>query len=255
MRNSVVHFALAFLVAAVCHAQTDTLTTIAALDLTGEGIPASQLRALSDRLRHELFATGRFRVMERARMQDILKEQGFQVSGCVSTECVVEAGQLIGVQRIVAGSLGKVGTVYTVNIRLINVETGEIERTAVKDCRCSIEDVLTRTLAEAAVELAGAVPPQARESQPDSSAIRAEAESYRQRADSLRSLGAYQDALVAYDRALALDPNFKEAWVGKGLALVVLGRYQDALAAYDRVLALDPNYKEAWSGKGRRCLG
>lgn len=250
MRRLAGHLILACLIAATCHAQTDSRTPIAVLDLTGQDISASQRQTFSDRLRHELFATGYFRVMERERMLDILKEQGFHVSGCISTECAVEVGQLIGVEKIVGGSVSKVGSIYTVNIRLINVETGEIERTAVQDCRCSIEDVLTRTLAQAAAGLAGTVPPPAQESQPDSGAIRAEAESYCQKADSLYWVGAYQEALVASERAIALDPDFKEAWNIKGLALGGLGRVQEALVAYDRALALDPKFREAWYNKG-----
>ncbi|NIV04449.1 hypothetical protein GWN26_14740 [Candidatus Saccharibacteria bacterium] len=37
----------------------------------------------------ELFNTGKFRVLERAKMKEILKEQGFQQTGCVSTAWVV----------------------------------------------------------------------------------------------------------------------------------------------------------------------
>ena len=36
----------------------------------------------------------------------------------------------------------------------------------------------------------------------------------------------------------------------KGIALNDLKRYDEALAAYDRALALDPNYAEVWNNKG-----
>ena len=42
-------------------------------------------------------------------MEDILKEQGFQQTGCTSDECVVEVGKIIGVQQMVGGSISKVG--------------------------------------------------------------------------------------------------------------------------------------------------
>ena len=135
-------------------AQTQEPTPIGVLDLISENVPEAELRVLTDRLRHELFTTGRFRVMERERMQDILKEQGFQQSGCFATECVVDVGQLIGVRKMVAGSVGKIEDVYTLSLRLINVETGAVERTAVKDCKCSLTDVLMSLLAQTAAELA-----------------------------------------------------------------------------------------------------
>jgi hypothetical protein len=86
-------------------------------------------------------------------MAVILKEQGFQKSGCTSTECAVEIGRLLNVQKIVAGRVGKIGPVYSVSIRLIDVESGEILKTAIRDCRCPLEDVLTRVIREAVDEL------------------------------------------------------------------------------------------------------
>jgi|GEM_PF-1089021 len=137
--------------------QAASTTTIGVLDLVSDNVPAAELRLLSDRLRHELFNTGSFRIVERERMKDILREQGFQQSGCVATECIVEMGQLMGVQHMVAGSVGRVGETYTITIRLINVETGVVERTAVRDCRCSLEEMLTHVIAQAAEELAQSV--------------------------------------------------------------------------------------------------
>ena len=59
-------------------------------------------------------------------MVEILKEQGFQQTGCVSNECVVEIGALLGVQQMISGSIGRVGETYTIDIELISVQTGEI---------------------------------------------------------------------------------------------------------------------------------
>jgi hypothetical protein len=89
-------------------------------------------------------------------MEEIMAEQSYQLSGCTSDVCVVEVGRLLGAQYVAAGSVRKSGTVYTVNTRLFNVETGAVAAASVKDCsRCRVEDLLTRTLAIAARELAG----------------------------------------------------------------------------------------------------
>jgi len=39
----------------------------------------------------------------------------------------------------------------------------------------------------------------------------------------LYNLGRYEEAIDEYDKALAIDPNLKEAHVGKGIALDELG--------------------------------
>ena len=152
-------FAAAMLIAAgTSGAEAVDLTPVGVLDLLSENVPGAELRILSDRLRLELFNSGRLQVIERQRMEDVLAEQGFQQSGCVATECVVDLGQLIGVRFMVAGSIGRVGAVYTLAVRMIDVETGAVERVASRDCVCPLEEMLTRVIGEAAGELAGVGP-------------------------------------------------------------------------------------------------
>ncbi len=55
--------------------------------------------------------------------------------------------------------------------------------------------------------------------------------------------------LSAYDRALLLDPNLAEAFIGRGNILLQLLQYDNALASYDRALALNANLAEAWLGR------
>jgi TolB-like protein len=109
------------------YAQEEQKSTIAILKLDARsGISLKEAETLSDRLRTELVNTGAFIVLERGQMDEILQEQGFNQSGCISSECAVEAGRLLGVQKMVAGSVGKVGEIYSVEARVFDVETGEI---------------------------------------------------------------------------------------------------------------------------------
>jgi len=128
---------------------------IAVMDLDPEGIPDSENKIISARLRSDLFNTNKFDILEREKMEEVLQEQGFQLTGCTSDECAVEIGRLVGVNRIVAGSIGRIGSIYTLNIRLINVETGRVEKTATEDCQCTIETVLTQAINRVARKLAG----------------------------------------------------------------------------------------------------
>jgi len=87
-------------------------------------------------------------------MEDILAEQSLQLSGCTSTECAVEVGKVLGVTEMVAGSVGHIGSVFTVNLRLIDVETGAVVAAESVDCTCPIDQVLTSSLHDAARKLA-----------------------------------------------------------------------------------------------------
>jgi tetratricopeptide (TPR) repeat protein len=67
---------------------------------------------------------------------------------------------------------------------------------------------------------------------------------------SLTELGRLNEALVAYDSAIALKPDYAWAWARRGRTLRVLGRYEEALRCYDRALEVQPSYAFAWNGKG-----
>ena len=75
---------------------------------------------------------------------------------------------------------------------------------------------------------------------------------------SLRNLGKYQEAIVCYDRAIAINPRQAEAWNNKGAVLGgYLGKHQEALICYNKALKINPKYVEAWAGMGGvlGCLG
>jgi hypothetical protein len=69
-------------------------------------------------------------VVERQQISEILKEQGFQQSGCTTSECAVEVGRLLNVQRLIVGSIQKESKALYVSMKVVDVETGRILTTA-----------------------------------------------------------------------------------------------------------------------------
>ena len=130
-------------------------TTIAVLEFEGKGVSQSETSTLTDRLRDEFQKTGIYIVLERGKMDEVLKEQGFQQSGCVTSECVVEVGNMLGVQQMIGGSIGKVGNIYTVSARVIDVQTGEVLKSANYDHIGDIGQLLLKGMKEVAHELLG----------------------------------------------------------------------------------------------------
>ena len=144
---------LIFLFFSTSFAQNSKLN-IAVMDLDPTGISKNEAQFLTDRLRTELFETGVYQVVERDKMNAILNEQGFQQTGCTSVECAIEIGQLLNVQVMVAGSIGKIEEIYSLSLRMIDVETGAIIRTATRDYEGKLSDVLTEVIPELSAELA-----------------------------------------------------------------------------------------------------
>ena len=132
--------------------------SIAVLDLEGRGISAMEAATLTDRLRSELVKTGAVTVVERGQMQTILAEQDFQMAGCTSDECAVEIGQMLGVTMMYSGSIGKIGATYTVDVRGVSVETGQIINTMSRDYRGEIDGLITE-IEHLAWDLVGMVHP------------------------------------------------------------------------------------------------
>lgn len=111
------------------------------LEIMGDVDPRIS-RPLSDSIRREIVKSGEYRVIDRGNMEKILKEQAFQMTGCVAKECAVEAGQLLGVGKIIIGSLGLVGKTYYLSLSQVNVETGETEQMAEERCRCEVDELI-----------------------------------------------------------------------------------------------------------------
>ena len=117
--------ALIFLIA-TSYAQQKTIPQIAVSDLLAEGVKQSEANVVTEQLRAELQKTGSFRIIERSQMQEILKEQGFQQTGCTTDACAVQVGQMLGVNDIVVGTLGIAGSYTVLAVRIIDVQTGEV---------------------------------------------------------------------------------------------------------------------------------
>jgi len=82
-------------------------------------------------------------------------------------------------------------------------------------------------------------------------AIRADsAELWTNRGNALTGLQRYEEALKSYKKAIAIQPNKDEAWFDQGNALSAMNRYQDAVKAYDEAIAIKSDKKEAWINRG-----
>lgn len=100
-------------------------------------------RAASDILATELFKSGAFIMVEREKMQELLHEQAIGQSGIINPSTAAKAGELLGCQAIVTGSISQFGVkeyganygVYkqkvqkadcTVDVRVVDTTTGQI---------------------------------------------------------------------------------------------------------------------------------
>ena len=150
---------LFFSTSSVCAQVAEGKQTVAILEFEGRGISQLEAKTLTDRLMSEMVNTDAVIMVERNQMDEILSEQGFQQSGCTSSECAAEVGALLGVQNMVSGSFGKLGNSYTIDAKMFSVETGATIRTVSKTYKGPVDNLLT-VIEVVGWEIVGLKPPQ-----------------------------------------------------------------------------------------------
>ena len=132
---------------------------VAVFDFDGKGITQDEATTLTERFRSVLIETDKFVMVERQKVNLILEELGLQMTGVVSEQSLSEAGAMLGVQRIVTGSIGKIEDTYTVDIRVVDVQSaklmGSISRntTGTKENLLALLERMAKNLAGIKVEV------------------------------------------------------------------------------------------------------
>ncbi len=134
---------LAIILAATVLFSQDGKISVAVLKFDAKGFDPTQLDVLVSRFRVVLNATGKFSVLEREKIKEILAEQNLQQSEIAEgSGDNVQIGKILGVREIITGDIGKVEDVYTINVRRISVETSEIVQTASVDYEGKVTGLL-----------------------------------------------------------------------------------------------------------------
>jgi formylglycine-generating enzyme required for sulfatase activity len=123
------------------------------------GVSRQEADLLCERFTTELSRIGKYKIVATTKVKELLELQNFErICGAGDPECAVEAGRLLSVQRTIFGSVGRVGETYTINTFLVNVESSEMESTSTMDCRGSMEEFLTKTMAAGVWDLTQSSP-------------------------------------------------------------------------------------------------
>jgi len=127
--------------------------SIAIIDFEGIGVSIDETRVLTQRLTSELISLNVYQLFERSKIDQLLKEQKFQNSGCIDAACAVEIGKLAGVEHVVIGTVNKIGNTYSVDSRMIDVESGKSVISAEYSTQNSIDDVITQGMESISYQL------------------------------------------------------------------------------------------------------
>ena len=76
-------------------------------------------------------------------------------------------------------------------------------------------------------------------------------EAFYNRGIALDKLNRYEEAIASYNQAVAIQPDYHEAFYNRGIALDKLNRYEEAIASYNQAVAIQPDYHEAFYNRGK----
>ena len=64
-------------------------------------------------------------------------------------------------------------------------------------------------------------------------------------------VGYLEDALVAFERAIEINPKYADAFYGLGAIRYIQSEYESALVAYKKVIEINPRHTKAHNGLGK----
>ena len=119
------------------------VTTIAVFDFENNGLETHQVRQITSRLESELVKIEGLKVVERNKIDELLKEQRLQMSGFIKEGYLIDVGKMLGAKQVVLGSIGRItDNYYTITAKLVDVETSEMIQSADYDAENGLIQLL-----------------------------------------------------------------------------------------------------------------
>jgi TolB-like protein len=123
MKKSIMGLAM-LLLAGICFAQ-NTLVVVPLQNRGGQGLSAD-VETITELLGNAVVRTGRFDVVDRAALEDLMKEHQFQMDDWSNETKSVEMGRVLNANFIVRGQVSRLGSQMIVSARILDVNTARI---------------------------------------------------------------------------------------------------------------------------------
>ncbi len=119
------------------------LQRISVYGLKPVGVSRELAVSIQEQLESNLLTYGRYEVLSRSDIDLILQESRFQQSGvCTDRSCLVEASSVLGVEKLVTGTISKVGSTYNLVLKLIDIHSATLESSANQRHAGSVDNLL-----------------------------------------------------------------------------------------------------------------
>lgn len=189
----------------------DDVPTVAVLDFTsfmmGEGGASIQLgKAISAMLVTEFSNREGIRIIERQRINELIREQDLNYSGRVDE--AIELGRMLGMQYVLLGQVTSIADNLRMDIRAVDVETSEILTVMKKSDQTTELFAVVVDLADDFGEALDLTPPSQR---PEIEEIPVLATIEFSRAVDFEDRGEVDQAIQHYEATLEIHPSHRDA--------------------------------------------
>jgi TolB-like protein len=115
--------------------------TISVLDFGASDVSKAEVDVFVDFITSHIVEIGDYRVIDRNQRETILGEIEFSYSDGIDDSTQLEIGKLLAANLVIFGSLGKVGGQFILNIKVLEVRTGETLK-SVSEVYRSMDDLV-----------------------------------------------------------------------------------------------------------------
>jgi curli biogenesis system outer membrane secretion channel CsgG len=77
-------------------------------------------------IEYNMVNSGKFKIVDRRRLDQIRSEQNFQMSGDVSDDSAISIGNMLGANIVITGEISGVGTSKRLILKALDVKTAQI---------------------------------------------------------------------------------------------------------------------------------
>ena len=184
--------------------------------------------------------------VERTDLSKAIRELKLQDTALVDPATASKLGKIVGAKYMIVGSYQKVGSNLKVDARVVDVETSVAKKSAddtgtmsgVFDLEASLAIKLVAALGMAVPEsTAQAIAKPATES--------LSAYEWCSKGDQALESGNAEEAIVDYNKAVSIKPDYADAQYFLGHAYFWLERFQEAANAYKQAIRIKPDYANA----------
>lgn len=110
------------------YAQQEPLKNIAVLNIDCHIKSIGDAQSMGNMVRLELEKTKKYVVLDKYEVNETLAKDNVDIATCLSKSCLVRVGKLLNVNKMLSGSADQLGEKIVITLRLIDVETGTIEK-------------------------------------------------------------------------------------------------------------------------------